>query len=550
MKHLSKKFPLPIQKMDKKESRGYFENKTTTIFGPPGTGKTYTLLSIVEQHLEEGYRPEEIGYFAYTKKAAHEAIDRATTKFDYEEKDFEYFRTLHSLAFKHLNLSTQSVMKERHYKDLGRILQIKEFLNSNSQIEESGQSMQKNPFMRIIELARNNMVNIDVQWQQHEEHVQGGFLELERIYETYVDYKEEHELYDFNDMLVELVNEGSVPSLPVIIVDEAQDLSMLQWWAVVLLAKHAKHIYIAGDDDQAIFKWAGAIPELLIRTPGEKKVLNQSFRIPKRVYEVAKFVSSKIKKRVDKIWSPTSEEGEVIHYSSIEYVPFDRDGGYYVLARTKYVLQKAEEYFKREGILYNRFGRNKSISEKVLYAINCWNKLRKGEEISLGGVKNMYKYISSGPTRIEKGFKTWSKAIEDDVVADYEMLVNNHGLRLSSELEWHDALNRINEDLTMYIRKCERRNQDLNSIPKIKISTIHGSKGGEADNVVLLSELSPKSYRSLLKNGDDERRVFYTGITRTKKSLFLVRSSNDFEYGEMFLRQNFRQNRMLNETYT
>ena len=546
MQHLSKKFPLNIQKVGKEEVRSYFQDKTTTIFGPPGTGKTHTLLSIVEKHLEEGYRPEEIGYFAYTKKAANEAIDRATSKFDYEEKDFEWFRTLHSMAFKQLNLSTQSVMKDRHYKALGKLLQIKEFLNTNSQIEDTGQSMQKNPFMRIIELARNNMVNIDVQWRKSEDHVEGGFPELERIYETYIDYKVEHELYDFNDMLLELVNEGSVPSLPVIIIDEAQDLSMLQWYAVILLAKSTKHIYIAGDDDQAIFKWAGAIPEMLMRTPGNKKVLNQSFRIPQRVYNVAESVANKIKVRVKKEWEPTEEAGEVLHYSSIEYVPFDKDGEYYVLARTKYVLQKVEEYFKREGIIYNRFNKNKSISEKVCYAINCWNKLVRGEEISLGGAKNMYKYISSGPEHIEKGFKTWDKALEDDIVVNYNNLFENHGLRVPEELLWHEALNLINEDVVMYIRKCERRGQDINAIPKIKILTIHGSKGGEADNVVLLSELSRKSYTSLLKNGDDERRVFYTGITRTKKNLFLVRSSNDYEYSEMFLRQNYRQNRLWN----
>ena len=542
MQHLSKKFPLDIQKISKEETRSYFENKTTTIFGPPGTGKTHTLLSIVEKHLDEGYRPEEIGYFAYTKKAANEAIDRATSKFEYEEKDFEWFRTLHSMAFKQLNLTTKSVMKDRDYKVLGKTLQIKAFLNANSQIEDNGQSMQKNPFMRIIELARNNMVNIDTQWRRSQGHVEGGFEELERIYGTYIKYKQEHELYDFNDMLLELVNEGVVPSLPVIIIDEAQDLSMLQWYAVILLAKSTKHIYIAGDDDQAIFKWAGAIPEMLMRTPGNKKVLNQSFRIPKRVYDVAESVANKIKVRVKKEWSPTSKTGDVTHYSSIEYVPFNKDGEYYVLARTKYVLQKVEEYFKREGIIYNRFNKNKSISEKVCYAINCWNKLVNGDTISLGGAKNMYKYIA-GDGPIKRGFKTWDKALEDDIVVSYNDLVDNHGLRVPKDLAWNDVLTLINEDVILYIRKCERRGQDINAIPKIKILTIHGSKGGEADNVVLLSELSRKSHTSLLKNGDDERRVFYTGITRTKKNLFLVRSSNDYEYSEMFLRQNFGLNR-------
>ena len=88
---LLSKFPLPIQKLPKEPVRDYFEGKTTTIFGPPGTGKTHTLLNIVETMMSEhGYAPNQIGYFAYTKKAALEAIDRATTKFStFEEKDFE-----------------------------------------------------------------------------------------------------------------------------------------------------------------------------------------------------------------------------------------------------------------------------------------------------------------------------------------------------------------------------------------------------------------------------------------------------------------------------
>ena len=146
-------------------------------------------------------------------------------------------------------------------------------------------------------------------------------------------------------------------------------------------------------------------------------------------------------------------------------------------------------------------------------------------------------YASRG---IKRGFKTWDKALEEDMMVNYATLSTDFGLRVSKLEEWYDALDGINEEVAMYIRKCQRRDQDINAIPKIKILTIHGSKGGEADNVVLLSELSNKAYQSLLKNGDDERRVFYTGITRSKKNLFLVRSSNDYEYSEMFLRQNYR----------
>ena len=98
------------------------------LFGPPGTGKTTKLLKYVKTFLKLGTPIDKIGYFAFTKKAANEAIDRATSKFEYEEKDFEWFRTLHSMAFKQLNLTTKSVMKDRDYKVLGKTLQIKEFL--------------------------------------------------------------------------------------------------------------------------------------------------------------------------------------------------------------------------------------------------------------------------------------------------------------------------------------------------------------------------------------------------------------------------------------
>ena len=73
------------------------------LFGPPGTGKTTKLLGYVKTFLKLGTPIDKIGYFAFTTKAANEAIDRML---DYHtaflRKDLKYFRTLHSLAFTRL----------------------------------------------------------------------------------------------------------------------------------------------------------------------------------------------------------------------------------------------------------------------------------------------------------------------------------------------------------------------------------------------------------------------------------------------------------------
>lgn len=71
----------------------------TIFLGPPGTGKTTTLLDTVDQEMENGVPPDRIGFMTFTKRGVEEAISRATDRFNLERKQFRYFNTLHSAAF-------------------------------------------------------------------------------------------------------------------------------------------------------------------------------------------------------------------------------------------------------------------------------------------------------------------------------------------------------------------------------------------------------------------------------------------------------------------
>ena len=108
------------------------------ILGPPGTGKTTKLLKYVKTFLKLGTPINKIGYFAFTTKAANEAVERML---DYhtalEKKDLPYFKTLHAFAFARLGLKKSNVMQPEHYEDIGRSVGIEVTVYTNGE-EKTG----------------------------------------------------------------------------------------------------------------------------------------------------------------------------------------------------------------------------------------------------------------------------------------------------------------------------------------------------------------------------------------------------------------------------
>ena len=131
--------------------------------------------------------------------------------------------------------------------------------------------------------------------------------------------------------------------------------------------------------------------------------------------------------------------------------------------------------------------------------------------------RTVYKYL--GTEFVKKGHKTLKDA-DPERSYDLATLEKDHGLL--TNLIWHEALTKIGEEKRDYIIALLRRGTRITGKIPIKLSTIHGAKGGEADNVLLLTDLSPKFAKDYEKNADDIHRLFYVGITRARQSLHIV----------------------------
>ena len=201
-------------------------------------------------------------------------------------------------------------------------------------------------------------------------------------------------------------------------------------------------------------------------------------------------------------------------------------GTWLILAQAGYMLAPVATELKTDGYLFDYRG-SRSISERLSEAVNGWEQLRKGRQVTGAVARTIYSYMTS-KERILRGHKKLTTLGDEDLVT-LDQLIADHGLMPHKDLLtpiqdciWHEAMDNIPSTERAYITALLRRGEKFNAEPRIKVSTIHGSKGGEADNVVLFTDLSTASEEEFRKNPDDTHRVFYVGVTRAKENLYLV----------------------------
>ena len=435
--------------------------------------------------------PNRIAFVSFTKKAAEEAAKRATERFNFARSDLVYFRTIHSMAFMSLGLKRDQVMQLKDYKKIGLHLGLTftggEF-NVDGPISQGKNNGDQYNFIDGFSRARHiaprqvwDMINHDnLNW-----------YEFRRYQDTVAQYKRDKGFHDFADMLE---MGGRSLDVDVVIIDEAQDLSTAQWHYVTETFKLAKRIYIGGDDDQAIFEWSGADVGRFIDIEGTKTILSTSYRVPESVHTLATGITDKIKHRADKPYHSKEEKGTVDYWSDVDHIDMS-SGTWLLLARNSYLLGELGAVVKQAGLRYTLKNKD-SVTASDVRAIRVWEQQRNGLELGESDL---------------------------DLIKDYCSDITKSAI-------WHEAFDKMQAEHREYYVSMLRRGESLTKAPRINISTIHGSKGGEADHVVLLTDMAYSTWDATSLNSDAEHRVWYVGATRAKQSLHIVQPRGRYYY--------------------
>ena len=448
--------------------------QTTKVFGPPGTGKTTTLINYVKEHVKLGVPTNKIAFLSFTNAAADVARQRVLEAFPEKTvMDFPNFSTLHSLATRIGGLMNKNIL------DIEKLQQFDPNVRNETVWMKKGdpssaedrpdymplavqsfararcisidEAIEQGNFESFNTVASNQML-LDFLSKRRGHQVAGTGLPLLKAYMLeYNTFKQRNNLADFDDVIDNAQQASFLPQIPsfdLLIIDEAQDLSDLQWRLVQRLMGKAKRVIVAGDDDQAIMVPFGASPLAFLDLPGDTEILPQSRRVPKAVHDYVEMHTLPLlvrafPNRMAKTWLPVDFEGQI--HTKVEKQKKETDPS----GQTQVVTVKS------------------SIKLKDLLSIV---KTSASEQwLIVAPTKSTCRSISAGLTQLK--------------VPHYH------------------------------------RNQPIlnpeQTASDVRVMSIHTSKGDEADNVALVV-LSIRDHEML----ENDPRLRYVAQTRSKKALY------------------------------
>ena len=500
------------------------------IFGGAGTGKTTWMLNQLEQELKE-IPIERIAFVTHTVAAKVEAKERVIKQLGtVTDKQLLFFKTIHGICYNQLSLRKENVMQPKDYVEFGDDIGIQFSTNFTSDTDIDGLPVgynlsQGNEILAVRQYAAANMKlvsEIPGEWPRWVSH-----KIMRRIIIGFKNFKQQHAKFDFVDMLEMYLESGEPLPIDVLFIDEAQDLSKLQWEVVHKFMEKAQRVYIAGDDDQSIYPFIGADPYGFLQHPyDETEILPITYRLHSNIWAFALSIISMVSRRQEKEITPRSTEGE-IEYWNIDplYLDIEHPGTTMIIARHNNQLNEISKDLKKRGVSFTH--RGKSITEtKHSQAVHSYFIMRQGKNIGLRKAANLLDII---------GNKTGAKSLRDRARENPGMLINGVDLQEQFEFDWNLPWVTYIGNSTYDLQRNEIIRNILNNSgidalansPRIDLTTYHGSKGREADHVILFTDCYNKAWKSSQINPDGERRLSYVGVTRAREKLTIVLPQTD-----------------------
>ena len=479
------------------------------ILGPPGTGKSYTLIDIMSKEIESGVDSKRIAFLTFTRAARLEALSRTGKT----EEELPFLRTIHAICYRQLAIEPNRIVRPVDLRSFGRQIGIKltgSILDPWVQEHERGYeaATRDDILLSINHCGRHRKIQLKESLMFASTNIDYKYaVWFTKAYRT---WKNLESMLDYTDILSEYLQYGKPLNIDVALIDEAQDLSLLQWDVVNKLCSNAKKMIICGDDDQAIFHWAGADSEVFQNLSANRiEVLGQSYRVSKAVHTLASTISSRIKQRLPKIYLPRESDGEVAGVGYIRSIEFKDKT--FILFRNHYRGQDLANQLLDEGIPFIGHG-SPLHDQDIRSALFGWYQFAKNKEVDSIIARKVTKYVN--PSYLKEDYR--------QVLNKRKIVKARHIFIAGVTMDgWYAAFNKIPS--IRVIDLCVRRVGLAKTIkPNIELLSIHQSKGREADTVVLDTDMSQATWESSLSNPDDEHRVWYVGVTRAKERVFTL----------------------------
>lgn len=574
------------------------------VLAGPGSGKTSVIVERTAYMTGEGKIPSSSVLVVTFSRAAAVEMKERFLKFTGQSGTRVTFGTFHGVFYGILkqayNLTSANILSEEEKNGILRELA----LNFGGELASEGDFTEE--IAKEISMVKGNRISL--------EHYYSSCCPDEvfrQIYGAYGNMLRERRKLDFDDMLLscyELFDKRKdilrawQQKFRYILVDEFQDINQLQYDIVRLLAEPENNLFIVGDDDQSIYHFRGARPEIMLNFtkdyPGaEKVVLDVNYRCSKRILDSAMKVIGRNKTRFQKELSTPNPEGEPVRLCEHanpreEYLSVTAElrkrleqgenlENTAVLLRTNQeaegliaafmerqipftMKEKLPNLFQhwicRNFLAYMRFAQGERSRKLFLEIMSRPNRyisrdsIASDREISFERLRDFYKdkdwmcdRLTTMEThlRILKGLPPYAAINFIRKGMGYEEYLQEYALyrkikpeelgeimdRLSESAKGMNTLKEWEEYIEDYTRKLEEQ-AGKQKKEGVQILTLHGAKGLEFDRVYILNvnEGSIPYRKAVLAPAvEEERRLFYVGMTRARKFLTLCYVKKQYE---------------------